>query len=142
MRFGNLRVGSLGLLVGVLAIFVVGSGVRYGGARRTPSLVTSCTAPGLALSASTVRRGSPLYYAVTGPDQTVIVGIDVGTLGPGYRASAGPDAQVVRIPLPLVGCRGSAVLGVQVGPGRHLVSVYPAAGGAPLTSQPLTVTAR
>ncbi len=135
----------MGLLLGVLVIFLIGSGVRYGGAHRTPKLTTSCTTPALALSASTVRRGGPLYVAVTGPDRTVVVALDAARLAPDLTTTLLPGAketQVVRPAVQLADCKGASVLGVQVPPGAHTVSVFPAEGGEPLASKPLTVTDR
>jgi hypothetical protein len=144
LRFGNLRVGSMGLLVGVLAILLIGSGVRYGGVNRTPKLATSCTTPGLAISTSSVVRGNPLYYAITGPNRDVVVAIDGASLSSDLTATPldGRPSQVIRPAKHLSRCKAKGVLGVQVAPGRHTVSVFPASGGGPLTSKPLTVTAR
>jgi hypothetical protein len=119
--------------------------VRYGGANHAPKLARSCETPGLALSVSTVRRGFPLYYAVTGPDRTVVIAIDAAALSPDLTATLTPgatEAQVVRVPKKMSGCKGTGVLGVQVPAGRHTVNVFPAEGGAPLASKPLTVTDR
>jgi hypothetical protein len=128
----------------VFVIFLVGSGVRYGGADHTPALTTSCTTPGLAVSTSSTVRGHPLYFAVTGPDQSVVVAIDAANLSPDLSAVplAGKTPQVIRPPLTIRGCKGKGVLGVQVGPGSHVIGVFPAEGGGPLTTQPLTVTDR
>src|SRR3954447_18490437 len=57
LRFGNLKVGSIGLLAGVFVIFLIGSGVRLGGANHTSKLATSCTTPALAISTDSVVRG-------------------------------------------------------------------------------------
>jgi hypothetical protein len=145
LRFGNLRIGSLGLLGGILVIFLVGTGVRYGGVNHTPNLATSCATPALATSASSLVRGHPLYYAVTGPSRRVVVAIDAARLGPDLRATTLPgarEAQVVRPPVTMTGCKGKGILGVQVPAGTHTVSVFPAEGGTPLASRPLTVTDR
>lgn len=145
LRFGNLRIGSLGLLVGVFVIFLIGSGVRYGGVNRTPKLATSCTTPGFAISTDEVVRGRPLYFAVTGSKQRVVVAIDAAALSADLTATvlAGADeAQVIRPPVDVRNCKGKGVLGVQVPAGKHTVSVFPAEGGAPLVSKPLTVTDR
>jgi hypothetical protein len=145
LRFGNLRVGSIGLLVGVFVIFMVGNGVRLGGANHTPKLKTSCTTPALAISTASVVRGQPLYYAVTGPDRDVVVAIDAARLSPDLTATALPgksQAQVVRPPARIRGCKGKGILGVQAPPGAHTVSVFPAAGGDPLASKPLSVSDR
>lgn len=145
LKFGNLRVGSLGLLLGVLVIFLVGSGVRYGGQNRTPKLATSCETPALAISATTVRRGSPLYYAVTGPDRDVVVAIDAASLSADLTAtvlSSAGEAQVIREPTKMSDCKAKGVLGVQVPAGMHTFSVFPAEGGTPLASTALTVTDR
>jgi hypothetical protein len=145
LRFGNLRVGSMGLLVGVLAILLIGSGVRYGGVNRTPKLAISCTSPALAISTGSVIRGHPLYYAITGPDRDVVVAIDAQALAPDLSATpltGGQQAQVIRPATHLSGCKGKGVLGVQVPPGHHTVSVFPASGGGPLASRPLTVSDR
>lgn len=145
LKFGNLRIGSLGLLGGFLVIFLIGSGVRYGGADHTPKLATSCTSPALAISVSTLRRGNPLYFAVTGPDRVVVVAIDAGTLSGDLTAAPLPgahEAQVDRVPVRMSHCKGKGVLGVQVPAGAHTISVFPAAGGPPLASRPLTVTDR
>lgn len=136
--------GSLGLLVGVFVIFLLGSGVRYGGANHTPALTTSCTTPGVALSARTTVRGHPLYFAVTGPNRAVVAAIDAANLGPDLTAVplAGKTPQVIRPPVTLRACKGSGALGVQVGAGSHVFSLFPAEGGGPLTTQPLIVTDR
>jgi hypothetical protein len=138
-------VGSLGLLVGVFIIFLVGSGVRYGGANRAPKLATSCTTPGLALSVSDVVRGRAIYFAVTGPAERVVLAIDAATLSPDLTATpvtGADEAQVIRPPVAVRDCKGDGVFGVQVPPGTHTVGVFPAAGGAPLVTKPLTVTER
>ncbi|GAC1441887.1 MAG: hypothetical protein NVSMB55_10920 [Mycobacteriales bacterium] len=127
----------------MLLIFLIGSGVRYGGANHTPQLATSCQTPGLAVSATDIVRGHPLYVAVTGPDRAVVVAIDVATLSPDLAAVPLPGAsepQVIRPPVVISGCKGKGVLGVQVPAGTHTVSVFPAGGGGPLVSKPLTVT--
>lgn len=119
--------------------------MRYGGVNRTPKLATSCETPGLAISATTVVRGRPLYVAVTGPDRSVVVAIDAASLSTGLVAVPLPgavEAQVVRPPVTMRSCRGKAVLGVQVPAGTHTVSTFPAAGGVALASTPLTVTDR
>jgi len=129
----------------VFVIFLIGSGVRYGGVNHTPALTTSCQTPGLAISASDVVRGRPLYFAVTGPNRTVVVAIDAATLSADLTAVplAGVRAtQVIRPPVTLSGCAGKGVLGVQVPAGVHTVSVFAAEGGGPLASRPLTVTDR
>jgi hypothetical protein len=145
LRFGNLRVGSVGLLVGIFVIFLIGSGVRYGGRNHTPELTTSCKAWGMAISASNVVRGSPVYFAVTGPGRTVVIAIDAASITSGLSATplAGAiDAQVDRVPVKLSACQGKGVLGVQVAAGEHTVGVFPAEGGRPLTTRRLTVTER
>jgi hypothetical protein len=119
--------------------------VRYGGVNRTPDLTTSCTTPAVALSASDVVRGRPLYFAVTGPQPRVVIAIDAAELSPDLTATVLPgaaEAQVIRPPVSLSSCKGKGVLGVQVPAGKHTLSVFPGAGGRPLTSQPLTVTDR
>lgn len=145
LKFGNLRVGSLGLLAGIMLIFLIGSGVRYGGRNHTPALATSCTSPGLAISVTELRRGNPLYFAVTGPDRTVVVAIDAASITSDYVATplAGArEAQVDRVPVKMSGCKGKGEMGVQVQPGEHTISVFPADGGAALVSKKLTVTER
>jgi hypothetical protein len=145
LKFGNLRVGSVGLLVGVFVIFLIGSGVRLGGRNHTLALATSCTSPGLAISATTVRRGSPLYFAVTGPDRTVVIAIDAVSVTSDYVATpltGSAEAQVDRVPVTMAACKGKGVLGVQVPAGKHTVSVLPAEGGTALISKQLTVTDR
>jgi hypothetical protein len=145
LKFGNLRVGSLGLLGGMLLIFLLGTGVRYGGRNHTPSLTTSCETPGLAVSVSSVVRGNPLYFAVTGPDRTVVIAIDAASITSDLTAtpvSGAAEAQVDRLPVKMSGCKGKGELGVQVQPGEHTVGVFPAEGGTPLASKKLTVTAR
>jgi hypothetical protein len=145
LKFGNLRIGSLGLLGGILVIFLVGSGVRYGGANHTPKLATSCTTPALAISVTTVRRGNPLYFAITGPDRVVVVAIDAASLSSTLTASALPgvrEAQVDRVPVRMSRCKGKGLLGVQVQPGDHTIGVFPADGGTPLMTKKLTVTER
>jgi hypothetical protein len=140
-----LRVGSIGLLVGVFVIFLVGSGVRYGDRNHTPALKTSCDEPGFAISASELRRGLPLYFAVTGPNRTVVVAIDAASITSDYVATpltGATDTQVDRLPVKMSGCKGKGELGVQVQPGDHTISVFPATGGAPLVSKKLTVTER
>jgi hypothetical protein len=145
LRFGNLRVGSMGLLVGIIAIFLIGSGVRYGGVNHTPKLATSCATPALAISTSTVVHGNPLYFAITGPNRDVVVAIDAAALAPDLTATPVDGAsqpQVIRPRLRMSGCRAKGVLGVQVPAGTHTVGVFPAAGGRPLATRPLTVQDR
>jgi hypothetical protein len=145
LRFGNLRVGSVGLLVGIFVIFLVGSGVRYGGRNHTPALATSCEKPGLAISVSEVRRGGPLYFAITGPDRTVVIAIDAASITSDLAAtplSGARDTQVDRLRVPMSACKGKGEMGVQVPPGEHTVSVFPAGGGGALASKKLTVTER
>ena len=145
LRFGNLKVGSIGLLVGMFVIFLVGSGVRYGGRNHTPALATSCEQPGFAISATKLRRGEPLYSAVTGPDRTVVIAIDAASVTSDYDATAlagAAETQVVRVPVRMSDCKGKGEMGVQVPAGEHTISVFPAEGGGPLVSKPLTVTDR
>ncbi len=145
LKFGNLKVGSLGLLFGILVIFLIGSGVRYGGRNHTPTLTTSCQAPGFAISVKELRRGNPLYFAVTGPDRTVVIAIDAAAVTSDYVATAlsgAAQTQVDRLPVKLTGCKGKGEMGVQVPAGDHTISVFPAEGGAPLVSKKLTVTDR
>jgi hypothetical protein len=126
-------------------ILLVGSGVRYGGRNHTPALTTSCEQPGLAISVGEVRRGEPLYFAVTGPTRTVVVAIDAVSITADLVAvpvTGVADAQVDRIPVKMSGCKGKGELGVQVQPGDHTVGVFPAEGGAALVTKKLTVTAR
>lgn len=143
LRFGNLRIGSLGLLGGVVVISVVAGGVRYGGVNRSPGLKTSCETPGLAVSSNSVRRGSPLYVAVTGPNRTVVIAIDAASITADLQATpleGASDVQVDRAPVRMSGCKGKGVLGVQVQPGEHQIGVFPADGGPPLATKKLTVT--
>ncbi|MDT7538546.1 MAG: hypothetical protein QOI82_2131 [Actinomycetota bacterium] len=145
LQFGNLRVGSIGLLIGVFVIFLIGSGVRLGGRNHTPPIATSCTSPGLAISVTTLRRGSPLYFAVTGPDRTVVIAIDAASVTSDYVAtplSGSTDTQVDRVPVRIASCKGKGVLGVQVLAGKHTIGVFPADGGGPLVTRTLTVTDR
>jgi hypothetical protein len=133
------------LFGGIMLIFLIGSGVRYGGRNHTPALTTSCETPGLAVSGSSVVRGHPLYVAVTGPDRTVVIAIDAASITSDYTAtplSGAGEAQVDRVPVRMSGCKGKGEMGVQVEPGDHTISVFPADGGAPLVSKTLTVTAR
>ena len=145
LKFGNLKVGSLGLLVGIFVIFLVGSGVRYGGRNHTPALTTSCEAPGFAISVNELRRGLPLYFAVTGPDRAVVIAIDAASVTSDYVATpltGAAETQVDRVPVKMSGCKGKGEMGVQVQPGEHTISVFPAEGGTPLVSKKLTVTDR
>jgi hypothetical protein len=133
------------LLVGIFVIFLVGSGVRYGGRNHTPSLTTSCETPGFAISADEVGPGFPLYFAVTGPDRTVVIAIDAASVTSDYVATplaGATETQVDRAPVKMSGCKGKGELGVQVQPGEHTISVFPAEGGTPLVSKKLTVTER
>jgi hypothetical protein len=119
--------------------------VRYGGRNRTPDLTTSCEKPGLAISTNDLRRGSPLYYAVTGPNRSVVIAIDAASVTSDFVAtplSRTTDTQVVRVPVKMSGCKGKGEMGVQVQAGTHTISVFPAEGGTPLASKKLTVTDR
>jgi hypothetical protein len=119
--------------------------VRYGGRNHTPALATSCDAPGFAISATELRRGLPLYFAVTGPDRTVVIAIDAAELSSDLQATpvdGAAEAQVDRVPVTMPGCKGKGELGVQVQPGDHTIGVFPAEGGAALVSKKLTVTER
>ncbi|MDT7573260.1 MAG: hypothetical protein QOE05_3434 [Actinomycetota bacterium] len=119
--------------------------MRYGGRNHTPVLATSCETPGLAISVSEVRRGNPLYFAVTGPNRTVVIAIDAAAVTADYTATpvtGAVEAQVDRVPVKMSRCKGKGELGVQVQPGDHVVSVFPAEGGGPLISKKLTVTER
>jgi hypothetical protein len=123
----------------------VGSGVRYGGRNHTPDLATSCEKPDLAISVDELRRGLPLYYAVTGPTRTVVIAIDAATVGADLTATPikdGAEPQVVRVPVKMSGCMGKGEMGVQVQPGEHTIGVFPAEGGAALVTKKLTVTER
>jgi hypothetical protein len=145
LKFGNLKVGSVGLLVGVFAIFLLGSGVRYGGRNHTPALATSCRTPGFAISTTELRRGQPLYFAVTGPARTVVVAIDAASITSELVATpvrGADEAQVDRLPVNLSDCKGKGELGVQVPAGDHTIGVFPAEGGTALVSKKLTVTDR
>ena len=140
-----MRIGSLGLLGGILAITLISGGVRYGGANHTPDLKTSCTEPGLAISPDTLRRGSPLYFAVTGPDRTVVIAIDAASVTSDYVATpadGATESQVDRLPVTMSGCKGKGEMGVQVPAGEHRIGVYPAEGGPALVTKKLTVTDR
>lgn len=144
LRIGNLRVGPLGFVVGLLIIVFVGTSVRFGGGARPPQLAASCDTPALAISADTVRRGQPLRYAVVGPAPRVVVAIDAASLsadGTATPLAGRTEAQVVPS-TELAGCKATGILGVQVPAGEHTVSVFPAVGGEPLASKPLTVTDR
>ena len=145
LRIGNFRVGPLGFVVGLLIIVFVGTSVRFGGGTRPPELAASCDTSALAISATEVRRGQPLRYAVVGPATRVVVAIDAASLDPDLTATPLPGAsepQVIAEPKRLAGCKATGILGVQVPAGDHTVSVFPATGGAPLASKPLTVTDR
>jgi len=118
--------------------------VRLNGGRKPPELAASCHTPALALSASSIRRGGPLLYTTVGPTDRVVLAIDAATVaadGTATPLAGHPQAQVVP-PKQLAHCKASGVLGVQVQPGEHVVGVFPATGGGPLTTQPLTVTER
>ena len=87
----------------------------------------------------------PLYYAVTGPTRRVVVAIDAATVAADFTATPikdGAEPQVVRVPVTMAGCKGKGEMGVQVPPGVHTISVFPAEGGPALASQKLTVTER
>ena len=145
LRIGNFRVGPLGFVVGLLIIVFVGTSVRFGGGTRPPALAASCDRSALAISATEVRRGQPLRYTVVGPATRVVVAIDAASLSPDLTATPLPGAsesQVIRPPTTLSGCKATGILGVQVPAGEHTVSVFPAEGGRPLVSKPLTVTER
>ena len=121
----------------------VGTSVRFGGGTRPPDLATSCDAPALAISATTVRRGQPLRFTVVGPATRVVVAIDAASLSADLTATPLPGAaetQVIRPPATLERCKATGILGVQVPAGTHTISVFAATGGAPLASKPLTVT--
>ncbi|MBK5306311.1 MAG: hypothetical protein JJD92_06450 [Frankiaceae bacterium] len=101
--------------------------------------------PGFAISADELRRGSPLYYAVTGPDRSLVVAIDAASLSAELTATpvqGAREAQVVRPPVTMSGCKGKGEMGVQVPAGEHTISVFSAEGGRPLVSKKLTVTDR
>ena len=118
--------------------------MRLNGGRKPPELAASCHTPALALSASSIRRGGPLLYTTVGPTDRVVLAIDAATVaadGTATPLAGHPQAQVVP-PKQLAHCKASGVLGVQVQPGEHVVGVFPATGGGPLTTQPLTVTER
>lgn len=145
LRIGNLRVGAFGFVVGLLVIVILGSTVRYSANSKPPPLEPDCTTSRLALSSVEIPRGGALRYSVVGPERDVVLAIGAARLGPDLVAEPLPGAvetQVVREPKPLEGCKSTGALGVQVPPGDHTVSVFPAEGGAPLTSRPLTVTGR
>ena len=119
--------------------------MRYGGRNHTPPLTTSCETPGLAISTNELRRGEPLYFAVTGPDRTVVIAIDAATVTADLAATpltGATEAQVDRLRVRMSGCKGTGEMGVQVQPGEHTVSVFAAEGGPPLASKKLTVTDR
>jgi hypothetical protein len=130
--------------VGLLGIILIGSTVRLSGARKPPDLTTSCTVPALALSTPTIRIGGPLRYTTVGPTDRIVVAIDATKVAADGTATplAGHTETQVIPQQQLTDCRVSGILGVQVQPGEHVIGVFPAAGGGPLTTQPLTVTQR
>jgi len=116
--------------------------VRLNGGRKPPELAASCDKPALALSTSTIRIGGPLRYTTVGPTDRIVVAIDAASVAADGTATplAGHEETQVIPPQQLTGCKVSGILGVQVQPGEHVIGVFPAAGGGPLTNQPLTVT--
>jgi hypothetical protein len=105
-------------------------------------VATSCDKPALALSAQTIRRGGALRYTTVGPATRIVLAIDAATVaadGTATPLAGHSDPQVIP-PAELTKCKVSGILGVQVQPGEHVVGVFPASGGGPLTTQPLTVT--
>ena len=103
------------------------------------------SSPGFAISAGEIRRGSPLYFAVTGPERRVVVAIDATSLSADLTPTVAPgarEAQVVRPPVTLSGCKGKGELGVQVPAGESHDQRLPAEGGTPLVSKKLTVSDR
>jgi hypothetical protein len=131
------------VLGGILLIVIIGSGVRYGGRNHTPELTTTCEAWGMAISASEVRRGDPLYFTVTGPSRTVVIAVDAASITSDYvptPLTGAAETQVDRVPVTMAACKGKGEMGVQVPAGEHTVGVFPADGGEPLVSKKLTVT--
>jgi hypothetical protein len=130
--------------VGLLGIILIATTVRLNGGRKPPDLATSCDKPALALSALSLPRGQPLRYTTVGPVDRIVVAIDAASLeadGTATPLAGHTEAQVVP-PEQLENCKVSGIMGVQVQPGEHVVGVFPAAGGDPLATQPLTVTER
>ena len=145
LRIGNFRVGPLGFVIGLLVIVFVGTSVRYSTNARQPRLEPSCETPALALSATSIPRGGALRWTAVGPGDQVVIAIGAARLSADLTAQPLPGAaepQVVRPGTALDGCKATGVLGVQVPPGEHTVSVFPAGGGEALATRPLTVTER
>ena len=137
--------GPFGFVVGLLVIVFLGTTVRYSTNARQPRLEPSCSVPALALSAASIPRGGALRWTAVGPGDEVVIAIGAARLSADLTATPLPGAselQVVRPATALKGCKATGVLGVQVPAGAHTVSVFPAGGGSPLASRPLTVTER
>lgn len=122
LTIGRLRIGPLGLVVGILVLVLLGGFVRLD-ANRSPAIAASCSSVGLAVSRDRVQPGGLVRYTLVGPD--------------GARLQLRVADQQLP-PVVLRGCRVEGSFGVQVAPGEHQLEVL--RDGRVVASRPLTVT--
>ena len=128
------------LLLGFLAVVVIGALVRGAGSR-PPALAASCTTPSYAVSTNSVKRFGVVRWTAVGPrDSRVVLAVDSASL-PGM--AAGPRG-VGRVygPTALTGCAAGGLFGVTAPSGQHTISAFavaPDGTTTPLGSKPLEV---
>jgi hypothetical protein len=150
----SLRWTAIGLVIIVVAVLI-----RNGISSHPPSLTTSCTTPGIALSSTSVHTGSTLRWSLTGPPETALaitIGVArlVRTATPGQlhaQPQPGRSNQTAEI---AVGphaldssCKANGLLAVRVPTGQYTVRLFKvlnpstaSISAVPVASKPLTVT--
>ena len=143
---GPLRVGSLGLLAGLLVIVALAALARSGDG--APGVAADCDTPGLELSTALTRPGGLVEFTAVGPaEEDVVVAVNARGVDPATLAvdpQQGRTAQRATERLSLTGCRVTGRFGVQVGPGLHEVVLLRVTdeGSRPLARRPLEVIDR
>lgn len=126
--------------------------MRLGTARRPqpPDVAADCTKPAFTLSATSVRQGAPVTFAIVGPaGRTYALGFDVRSFERGAGGGWVPvppvaeGSLVAAAPFAMPeGCKHTGFFAVPVPYGDHTVTLYELTDRGPLfvDQQEVTVT--
>jgi hypothetical protein len=145
--------------LGGVAAIIVAILIRDGLDSRTPSLVTNCKTPAMALSATSLNRGSVIRWSATGPpNMHFLIAVGVARLVPGTNPGQlhpVPDAGGTAATTQLFGatatklsggCKANGSFTVDVPAGQYNVRLFRLVGsgasvsGTPVATRPLKVS--
>jgi hypothetical protein len=136
--------------LGGVAVIVVAILIRNGLDSRAPALTTNCRTPAIALSTTSIHRGSTIRWSGTGPaNMHFLMTVGIGRLVPGAhpgQLSPVPDpggtintTELAVAATKLSGsCKGSGSFTVDVPAGEYSVRMFRLVGtGAAVTGTPV-----